>query len=95
MLTSGIRVGAWDYLGWRDIQPIEQSGEIVAARMVVYAGEENDSYVTFITPTAYRQLSEWMRYREESGEVITAECWVMRDLWDTRVEISLSVDNLE
>jgi hypothetical protein len=88
MVSSGIRVGAWDYLRWRDIQPIEQSEEIVAARMVVYAGEESDSYVTFITPTASRLLSEWMKYREESGEVITGESWVMRDLWDTRVKIS-------
>jgi hypothetical protein len=88
MISSGIRVGAWDYLHWRDIQPIEQDGEIVAARMVVYASEEGDSYISFITPTAYRELSEWIKCREESGEVITGESWVMRDLWDTRVKIS-------
>jgi integrase len=88
MVSSGIRVGAWDYLHWRDIQAIEQNGNIVAARMAVYAGEESDSYISFITPAAYRELSEWMKYREESGEIITGESWVMRDLWDTRVKIS-------
>jgi integrase len=88
MISSGIRVGAWDYLHWRDIQPVERDGEIVAGRMVVYAGEEDDSYVAFITTAAYRELSEWMKYREESGEIITGESWVMRDLWDTRVKIS-------
>jgi hypothetical protein len=52
--------------------------------MIVYA-DEDDSYITFITPSAYRELAEWMKYREESGEIITENSWVMRDLWDTRV----------
>ena len=34
MISSGIRVGAWDYLYWGNIQPIEQEGKIVAARMI-------------------------------------------------------------
>jgi integrase len=87
MVSSGIRVGAWDYLHWGNIQPIEQEGKIVAARMIVYAGED-DSYITYITPSACRELAEWMKYREESGEIITDNSWVMRDLWDTRVKIS-------
>ncbi len=58
MVSSGICVGAWDYLHWRDIQPVERDGEIIAGRMDVYADEEDDSYVTFITPAAYRELSE-------------------------------------
>jgi integrase len=87
MVSSGIRVGAWDYLHWGNIQPIEQESKIVAARMIVYA-DEDDSYITYITPSAYRELAEWMKYREESGEIITENSWVMRDLWDTRVKIS-------
>jgi integrase len=87
MVSSGIRVGAWDYLRWGNIQPIEIDGKIVASRMIVYAGED-DSYITYITPSAYRELAEWMKYREESGEIITDNSWVMRDLWDTRVKIS-------
>jgi hypothetical protein len=31
MTSSGIRVGAWDYLYWGNIKPIEQDGRIVAA----------------------------------------------------------------
>ena len=54
MVSSGIRVGAWDYLHWGNIRPVQQNGKIVAARMVVYAGEEEDSYLAFITPSAYR-----------------------------------------
>ena len=87
MVSSGIRVGAWDYLRWGNIRPIEQDGKIVAARMVVYDGED-DAYITFITQSAYRELTQWMKYREEAGEKITGNSWVMRDLWDTQIKIS-------
>jgi integrase len=87
MVSSGIRVGAWDYLTWGNIRPIQEDGKIVAARMVVYEGED-DSYITYITPSAYRELAEWIKYREDSGETITNESCVMRDLWDTQVKIS-------
>ena len=70
MVSSGIRVGAWDYLRWGNVRPVEQGGKIVAARILVYA-DEDDSYVTYITPSAYRELAEWMNYREGSGEIIT------------------------
>jgi hypothetical protein len=42
----------------------------VATRILVYA-DEDDSYITFKTPSAYRELAEWMKYREEYGEIIT------------------------
>lgn len=87
MVSSGIRVGAWDYLHWENIRPIEQDGKIVAARMVVYDGED-DAYITFITQSTYRELAEWIMYREKAGEKITGNSWVMRDLWDTQVKIS-------
>ena len=41
-----------------------------------------------VTPSAYRALAEWTDYRSKSGEVITDQSWVMRDLWDTQVKIS-------
>lgn len=77
-----MRLGFWDYLRWGDIKPIEQDGQVVAAKMKVYAGEE-DEYYTFISPSAWEQLVEWMKYRESAGEHITEDSWVMRDLWDT------------
>jgi len=84
MVSSGIRVGAWDYLQWGHIRPIEKDGELVAAKMIVYAGEDEE-YYTFITPQAWYALGDWMDYRETSGESINEISWVMRDLWDTRV----------
>jgi hypothetical protein len=81
MSSSGIRLGAWDYLKWGHISPIERKGEVVAAKMIVYA-EEDEQYFTFISSEAWREVNRWVRYREQSGEYISSESWVMRDLWD-------------
>ncbi len=82
MASSGIRLGAWDYLKWGHIKPIIRNEQTVAARITVYAGE-NDQYYSYITPEALKALQEWMEYRRQSGEQITPDSWVMRDLWDT------------
>ena len=81
MCSSGIRLGSWDYLKWGNIEPIEQNGNVVAAKMIVYAGDE-EQYTTFITPESYRAVKQWMDFREKSGEKITKDSWVMRDLWN-------------
>lgn len=84
MASSGIRVGAWDYLRWSHIRPIEKNGEVVAAKIIVYAGED-DEYFTFASPSAWSELLAWRQYRESSGEPVNDDSWVMRNLWDTRV----------
>jgi hypothetical protein len=83
MTSSGIRLGAWDYLKWGDIRPIEKEGRgIVAAKMIVYSGEDEE-YYTFISREAFFSLKEWIRYRQDSGELICDNSWLMRDLWNT------------
>ena len=83
MASSGIRFGAWDYLRWENIKPIERQGKIVAAKIIVYAGDDEE-YFSFITPEAYHELEKWMEYSKECGEEITDNSWVMRQLWDTK-----------
>jgi hypothetical protein len=82
MASSGIRVGAWDYLKWGHIVPIDKNGCLVAAKMIVYA-REPDEYFTFITPEACFALESWMKFRTTSGESVNVESWVMRNLWNT------------
>ncbi len=84
MTSSGIRLGAWDYLRWGNVRPIEKDGEVVAAKIIVYA-EEDEEYFSFISKEAYHALKEWMKYRKDSGELIDENSWLMRDLWDTQV----------
>lgn len=74
-------MGAWDYLKWGHIKSIERNGNAVAARVRVYA-EEDEEYFTFITPEAYFEIKGWMDYRIECGEAVTEESWVMRNLWE-------------
>jgi integrase len=60
MASSGIRLGAWDYLKWGHIRPIEKDGEVVAAKIIVY-GEEEDEYFSFISIEAFQALTDWMK----------------------------------
>jgi len=69
MASSGIRLGAWDYLLWEHITPISRDGKLVAAKILVYAGEQ-EQYVSFVTPEAFSQLQNWMDFRKDSGEKI-------------------------
>jgi len=82
MASSGIRLGAWDYLKWGHIKPIIRNEHVIAARITVYAGE-NEQYYSYITPEALKALQEWMDYRSQAGEQITPDSWLMRNLWDT------------
>jgi len=83
MCSSGIRLGAWDYLQWKCVTSItDENGKIIAAKLLIYPGDAEE-YYCFITPAAYTALKEWMDYRSEHGENITGDSWVMRDLWQT------------
>jgi integrase len=86
MTSSGIRLGAWDYLQWEHIQPIRDDNgkNVVAAKIIVYSGEEGDEHFSFITPEAYYELEKWMDYRKSSGEKISGKSWVLRNIWNTK-----------
>jgi hypothetical protein len=83
MSSSGIRLGAWDYLRWRDIVQVIKDGNTLAARVTVYSGDEEE-YYSFITSEAYFELEKWMQYRTEAGETINKNSWLMRQLWNTK-----------
>jgi hypothetical protein len=81
MVSSGMRLGAWDYLRWQDIFPIIRDGKVIAAKIKIYSDEE-DEYFSFMTPEAFHSLDAWMKYRKDCGENINEISWVMRNLWD-------------
>jgi hypothetical protein len=53
--SSGIRLGAWDHLKWAHIIPINRDGQLVAAKIIVYAGDL-ERYFSFISVEAYLEL---------------------------------------
>lgn len=69
MASSGIRLGAWDYLRWKHVMPVEKNGRIIGGKLIVYAGED-DEYVTFLAPEAYFELQKWKEYRILSREKV-------------------------
>jgi integrase len=79
MVSSGIRVGAWDYLRWKDIFPIIKGNKVVATKVKIYS-EDEEEYFSFITPEAFHALDDWMNYRKGYGENINENSWVMRNL---------------
>ena len=88
--SSGIRLGAWDYLKWGHVIPIEQNGNLVAAKIRVYA-DDAEEYYSFVTPEAYNACLDWMNYRADNGEQVTADSWLMRDIRrtsDVKLEIA-------
>lgn len=49
MASSGIRLGAFDFLQWKHIIPIyNDDGKVLAAKIIVYAGD-NEEYYSFLT----------------------------------------------
>jgi hypothetical protein len=82
MASSGIRVGAWDFLNRGHIKPVQRDGQVIACRLAVYAGTP-DEYITFVTPEAYSAIEQYFRYRELHGEQLTANSPILRNLFNT------------
>jgi integrase len=76
--SSGIRFGAWSWMKWKHVQPVERSGKVVAAKLTVYAGEPEE-YIAFVTPEAYRAAKSYMDFRDVHGEPIGPESPLLRN----------------
>ena len=81
MVSSGIRVGSWDYLNWGDIKPILKDGIIVSVSLRAYDTKRKTYYPAFITPEAYSSIKNYIEYRRKTGEKITAQSPVLRNLF--------------
>lgn len=96
MISSGIRIGSWDHLKWKDVEPIKikneetaEEGEqqvIVAAKLRAYDTKKARHYTSFITGEAFQALQEYMDFRASYGEQITGESWLLRDKFPTATE---------
>lgn len=86
-LSTEMRVGAWDYMKWKHIKPInDEKGGVLAAKLIVYP-DEPEQYFTFMTPEAYRAVKEWMDFRASFGEEITGELGSKEHLAKSQITI--------
>jgi hypothetical protein len=84
MSSSGIRVGAWNYLKVKHITPIKRAD--VTASVKVYAEQnvgKRREYYSLITREALQAIQEYLACRTAAGQGVTGESWVIRDKWQT------------
>ena len=64
-----------------DYSPIRNNGQIVAGRLVVYAGHP-EQYIALITFEACVALDRYLEFRKENNENITNTSPLFRDTFD-------------
>jgi hypothetical protein len=80
MCSSGIRLGAWENLDWKHVEPItNDKGEVIAAKLTVYA-DDPEEYYTFMTLEAFNALKSYMDFRASLGEQINGDSPLIRDI---------------
>ena len=77
MASSGIRVGAFDWLKVRDLAVLGSG----VGLLTVYRGEPEE-YPAFVTPEAVAAWEDYRRERERVGEKILPGSPLVRDKWD-------------
>jgi integrase len=75
LVSGGMRIGAFDYLRWKDVEPVKL-GDQEFAKVTVYRGEP-EQYTTFVTPEAYRTLVEYRERRKNRGDNLTSETYLI------------------
>ena len=69
MVSGGFRVGSWNFLKIRDVEPIKKKNEIVAAKLTIYRNEP-EQYFTFISREAYEALETYLESRRREGKTL-------------------------
>jgi integrase len=75
LLSSGMRVGSFDDLKWKDIKYVNVGGHKFA-KITIYRGEP-EQYTSFITPEAYYSLIEYRERRLNRGEKLSPESYLI------------------
>jgi hypothetical protein len=73
MASSGMRVGAFEFLNVGHVKPIMVQGNLACAQVTVYSGEGDDEYETLISKEAYLKFQEYLGTRRAKGEKVTEE----------------------
>lgn len=73
MASSGMRVGAFEFLNVGHVKPVMIKGNLACAQVTVYADEGDDEYETLISKEAFLKFQEYLGTRRAKGEKVTEE----------------------
>lgn len=73
MCSSGMRVGAFDYLDVGHVKPLVLKDQAVGGIVTVYAGEGDDEYETLVSREAYQAFLSYIQQRKSVGEQVRPE----------------------
>jgi integrase len=97
LCSSGIREGAIEYLTVRNLKPVKIDSVDVGGgagrtlgKLIVYEGEVDEEYISFITPEAVGAVQKYLDWRREHGETITGDSPLFRDKFDPLVTAYLT-----
>jgi hypothetical protein len=95
MVSSGIRIGAWDTLQWKHISPItNDSGIVICAKIIVYPGD-SEEYYSFITPECKQAIDSYLDMRSRYGEKLNGDSFLIRELlWNQILVIKSELFNI-
>jgi len=87
LASSGMRVGAIPALKLRNLRRLDSYHSFY--KIIVYEGY-NEEYVTFCTPECATAIDEYLRMREQYGEKLTPESFLIREQFDLRDPFAIS-----
>ena len=78
MVSGGFRLGGWTGLQVKDFEKIEKDGQIVAAKLTLYRGTD-EQYFTFVSPECWNRFQDYVDLRRKAGENVTGDSPAVRN----------------
>ena len=82
-----MRIGAIPGLRLRNLEKVESDYDIY--KITVYEGF-NEEYITFCTPECTRPIDEYLKMRQQYGEKLTQDSFLIREQFDVRDPFAIS-----
>ena len=86
MASTGMRIGAIPGLKLRNVEIVP---ELDIYKITVYENT-NDEYTTFCTPECAKAINEYLKMREQYGEKLTQNSYLIREQFDVRDPFKIS-----
>ena len=87
LASSGMRVGGIPGLRLRNLERVDSYPGFY--KITVYDGYKEE-YVTFCTPECAKAIDEYLKMREQYGEKLTPESFLIREQFDIRDPFAIS-----